>query len=63
MSVPQAKRLKELEKENQRLRKAVSDLTLDKKILKEAASSLYVGQSCGDESSHSRNEGEFNKAT
>jgi len=37
--------------------------TLDKKILKEAASSLYVGQSCGDESSHSRNEGEFNKAT
>ena len=30
MSVPQAKRLKELEKENERLRKAVSDLTLDK---------------------------------
>jgi transposase-like protein len=30
MSVPQAKRLKELEKENGRLRKAVSDLTLDK---------------------------------
>ena len=37
MSVPQAKRLKELEKENERLRKAVSDLTLDKMILKEAA--------------------------
>ena len=37
MSVPQAKRLKELEKENERLRKAVSDLTLDKLILKEAA--------------------------
>ena len=32
-------------------------------ILKEAASGLYVGQSCGDASSHSRNEGEFNKAT
>jgi len=37
MSVPQAKRLKELERENERLRKAVSDLTLDKMILKEAA--------------------------
>ena len=37
MSVPQAKHLKELEKENERLRKAVSDLTLDKMILKEAA--------------------------
>ena len=37
MSVSQAKRLKELEKENERLRKAVSDLTLDKMILKEAA--------------------------
>ncbi len=35
MSTPQAKRLKELEKENERLRKAVSDLTLDKMILKE----------------------------
>jgi len=33
MSVPQAKRLKDLEKENERLRKAVSDLTLDKMIL------------------------------
>jgi len=37
MSVPQVKRLKEMEKENERLRKAVSDLTLDKMILKEAA--------------------------
>ncbi len=37
MSVPQAKRLKELVKENERFRKAVSDLTLDKMILKEAA--------------------------
>ena len=34
----QVKRLKDLEKENERLRKAVSDLTLDKVILKEAAS-------------------------
>jgi transposase-like protein len=33
----QVKRLKDLEKENERLRKAVSDLTLEKLILAEAA--------------------------
>ena len=37
MNRAQLKRLKELEKENQRLRRAVSDLTLDKMILTEAA--------------------------
>jgi putative transposase len=37
LKVDQAKRFKELEKENQRLRKAVADLTLDAMILKEAA--------------------------
>ena len=37
----QVKRLKELEKEHDRLRKAVSDLTLEKLILKEAASGNY----------------------
>ena len=37
MKVSQARRLKELERENARLRKAVADLTLDKQILKEAA--------------------------
>ena len=37
MKADQLKRLKELEKENERLRKAVSDLTLDKLILTEAA--------------------------
>ena len=37
----QVKRLKELEKENDRLRKAVSDLTLEKLILKEAASGNF----------------------
>jgi len=37
LKIEQAKRLKELEKENTRLRKAVADLTLDKLILKEAA--------------------------
>lgn len=41
MKVDQARRLKELEKENARLRKAVSDLTLDKLILKEAAEGNY----------------------
>ena len=33
----QVKRMKELETENQRLRKAIADLTLDKLILQEAA--------------------------
>ena len=33
----QMRRLKELETENQRLRKAIADLTLDKLILQEAA--------------------------
>ena len=37
MGVDQARRLKDLEKENQRLRHAISDLTLDKQILAEAA--------------------------
>ena len=37
MKVSQAKRLKDLEKENLLLRKAVSDLSPDKVILQEAA--------------------------
>jgi cell division protein FtsB len=37
MRVDQAKRLKELELENARLKKLVADLSLDKAILKEAA--------------------------
>jgi transposase-like protein len=41
MNRDQAKRLKELETENLRLRRAVSDLTLDKLILKEAALGNY----------------------
>ena len=36
MKVSQARRLKDLEKENGRLKKAVAELTLDKLILKEA---------------------------
>ena len=37
MKVSQARRLKELEQENGRLKRAVADLTLDKLILEEAA--------------------------
>lgn len=36
MEVSQAHRLKELERENPRLRKAVADLTLDKLVLNDA---------------------------
>jgi len=41
MSHDQLKRLKLLESENTRLRRAVSDLTLDKMILTEAAGGNY----------------------
>ena len=41
LKTDQVKRIKELEVENLRLRKAVSDLTLDKLILKEAASGNF----------------------
>ena len=41
LNVSQAKRLKELERENARLRQAISDLTLDKLILQEAARGNY----------------------
>ncbi len=41
LSVDQAKRLKEMEKENTRLKKLVADLSLDKVILKEVAEGKY----------------------
>ena len=41
LRVDQAKRLKELEKENDRLKKLVADLTLDNAILKEASSGNF----------------------
>ncbi len=41
LKTDQARRLKELEKENTRLKKAVAELTLDKLILKEAAEGNY----------------------
>lgn len=37
MKIDQAKRFKELEQENDRLKKIVADLSLDNEILKEAA--------------------------
>ena len=41
MRVDQAKRLKELEAENSRLKKLVADLSLDKEILKEVSSKNF----------------------
>jgi putative transposase len=41
LKVSQARRLKDLERENSRLKKAVADLTLDKVILKEALEGNY----------------------
>ena len=41
MGTEQLKELKRLQKENERLHRAVSDLTLDKLILKEAASGNF----------------------
>ena len=41
MKANEAKRLKELEQENKRLKKLVADLTLDKDILKEALAGNY----------------------
>jgi putative transposase len=41
LKTEQIRRLKELETENARLRRAVADLTLDKLILKEAAAGNY----------------------
>ena len=41
LKIDQAKRLKDLAKENVRLRRAISDLTLDMLILKEALEGNY----------------------
>jgi len=41
MKIDQAKRLKDLEVENARLKRAVADLTVDKLILKEVAEGKY----------------------
>jgi len=41
MGTEQLKELKRLQKQNERLRHAISDLTLDKLILKEAASGNF----------------------
>lgn len=41
MKIDQARRLKDLERENSRLKRAVADLTLDKLILQDVASGKY----------------------
>ena len=41
LRMDQAKRMKDLERENGRLRRVVADLTLDKLILQDAASGKY----------------------
>jgi len=41
LKLDQVRRLKQLEQENDRLRRAISDLTLEKLILKEAASGNF----------------------
>ena len=41
LKISQAKRMKDIERENTRLKKAVADLTLDKVILKEALEGNY----------------------
>jgi putative transposase len=41
LQIAQAKRLKDMERENTRLKRVVADLTLDKLILQEAASGKY----------------------
>ena len=49
LKTDQARRFKDLEKENVRLRKAVSDLTLDKLILKEALTGGAEGPTAATE--------------
>jgi putative transposase len=41
LKVDQVRRMKELERENARLKRAVAELTLDKQILREAAEGKY----------------------
>ena len=41
LKISQVKRIKDIERENTRLKKAVADLTLDKVILKEALEGNY----------------------
>jgi putative transposase len=44
LRIEQVKRLQDLERENIRLRKAVSDLTLDKLILQEVRTQLHLSE-------------------
>ena len=53
LKIDQARRLKALERENARLKRAVAELTLDKLILKEAAAGNFYAQ-LGDDRVGSR---------
>jgi putative transposase len=48
LKVNQARRFKELERKNARLKRAVADLTLDKLVLKEAAEGSELWPKVGD---------------
>ena len=48
LRIDQAKRMKDLEAENARLKKAVAELTIDKIILKEVAEGKFGAQRDGD---------------
>ena len=56
MKAEEAKRLKELEEENKRLKKLVADLTLDKDILKEALEGNYLARRGVDRRSNTSSE-------
>ena len=47
LRVDQARRLKQLETENSRLKRAVAELTLDNQILKEAAEGNFIAPPAG----------------
>ena len=49
LKVDQARRLKELERENTRLRRAVADLTLEKLVLKEATEGNWQAPSAAND--------------
>ena len=44
LEIDQAKRMKELERENSRLKRLVADLSVEKQVLKDCASSKHLGQ-------------------
>ena len=47
LEIDQAKRMKELERENQRLKRVVADLSVEKQVLKDIASGRLLGRVMG----------------